>query len=169
MSEVELLRPQVPDDLSTIVKPEELVDIVEMTPLTLQDRRIYNILIGNAWNNIFTQKRHEISRAELTRYTDSNNHDLAASLRRLMSAMASSTHPCRVTRASLRWKAGMPVPSRPPTCPRRQACWSATQASFRWKNYWTSRLVSRRRRLNSSACSNRNFRSAALISARAGW
>ena len=37
-----------PNDVS-IVKPGELVDIVEMTPLTLADRRIYNLLLANAW------------------------------------------------------------------------------------------------------------------------
>jgi len=79
--------PKVPDDLSSIVKPEELVDIVEMSPLTLQDRRIYNLLIGNAWNSIFAQKEHVISRQELTKYVESNNQDIEASLRRLMSAI----------------------------------------------------------------------------------
>lgn len=79
--------PVVPDDLSSIVKPEELVDIVEMTPLTLQDRRIYNLLIGNAWNNITTKTRHVIARQELTKYIDSNNQDIRASFRRLMSAI----------------------------------------------------------------------------------
>lgn len=79
--------PTVPEDLSSIVKPEELVDIVEMTPLTLQDRRIYNLLIGNAWNHITTSQRHSISRLELTKYVESNNQDIKASLRRLMSAI----------------------------------------------------------------------------------
>jgi hypothetical protein len=79
--------PRVPDDLSSIVKPEELIDIIEMSPLTLQDRRIYNLLIGNAWNDIMGKKLHEISRLELTQYVDSNNQDIAASLRRLMSAI----------------------------------------------------------------------------------
>lgn len=79
--------PVVPDDLSSIVKPEELVDIVEMTPLTLQDRRIYNLLIGNAWNHITTKTRHVIARQELTKYIDSNNQDIRASFRRLMSAI----------------------------------------------------------------------------------
>jgi plasmid replication initiation protein len=79
--------PKVPQDLSSIVKPEELVDIVEMTPLTLQDRRIYNLLIGHAWNNITSHSRHVISRQELTKYVDSNNQDIKASLRRLMSAI----------------------------------------------------------------------------------
>lgn len=80
-------RPKVPENLSSIVKPEELVDIVEMTPLTLQDRRIYNMLLGKAWNRIFTQKEYVICRQELVRYTDSHNQDLAASLRRLMAAI----------------------------------------------------------------------------------
>lgn len=79
--------PVVPDDLSSIVKPEELVDIVEMTPLTLQDRRIYNLLIGNAWNNITSRTKHVITRQDITKYVDSNNQDIKASLRRLMSAI----------------------------------------------------------------------------------
>lgn len=79
--------PKVPQDLSSIVKPEELVDIVEMTPLTLQDRRIYNLLIGHAWNKITSSSCHVISRQELTKYVDSNNQDIKASLRRLMSAI----------------------------------------------------------------------------------
>ena len=70
--------PIVPDDLSSIVKPEELVDIVEMTPLTLQDRRIYNLLIGNAWNSITNRSKHTIARQELTKYVDSNNQDIKA-------------------------------------------------------------------------------------------
>jgi hypothetical protein len=36
-----------PDGLS-LVKPGELMDVVELSPLTLQDRRIYNLLILNA-------------------------------------------------------------------------------------------------------------------------
>jgi plasmid replication initiation protein len=79
--------PVVPDDLSSIVKPEELVDIVEMTPLTLQDRRIYNLLIGNAWNNITTKTKHIITRQGITKYVESNNQDIKTSLRRLMAAI----------------------------------------------------------------------------------
>lgn len=82
-----IIFPTVPDDLSSIVKPEELIDIIEMTPLTLQDRRIYNLLIGNAWNEITHKKRHAITRQELTKYIDSNNQDIKASFRRLMSAI----------------------------------------------------------------------------------
>jgi len=36
----------------SLIKPAELVDIVEMTPLTLTDRRIYNLLIEHAWDTI---------------------------------------------------------------------------------------------------------------------
>lgn len=79
--------PKVPKNLSSIVKPEELVDIVEMSPLTLQDRRIYNLLLGNAWNGIFDKKRHTIARKKLTEHTKSNNNDIEASLRRLMAAI----------------------------------------------------------------------------------
>lgn len=82
-----IIFPTVPDDLSSIVKPEELIDIIEMTPLTLQDRRIYNLLIGNAWNEITNKKRHAITRQELTKYIESNNQDIKASFRRLMSAI----------------------------------------------------------------------------------
>jgi hypothetical protein len=32
----------------SLVKPGELVDVVEVTPLTLADRRIYNLLLENA-------------------------------------------------------------------------------------------------------------------------
>lgn len=84
---VQMAFPKVPQDLSSIVKPEELVDIVEMTPLTLQDRRIYNLLIGNAWNQITNNRSHSIARQELTKYIESNNQDIKASLRRLMAAI----------------------------------------------------------------------------------
>src|SRR3546814_15481218 len=36
-----------PANYGEIVKPGELVDIVELSPLTLADRRIYNLLIAN--------------------------------------------------------------------------------------------------------------------------
>ncbi len=79
--------PKVPKNLDSIVKPEELVDIVEMTPLTLQDRRIYNLLLGAAWNKFFIEIEHTIAQSDLTKYVDSNNQDIASSLRRLMSAI----------------------------------------------------------------------------------
>ena len=72
--------PRVPESLDSIIKPEELVDIVEMTPLTLQDRRIYNLLIGNAWNSIFDRQtaRNRAQRAHAAcRQQQSGRHRLA--------------------------------------------------------------------------------------------
>lgn len=81
-------RPKVPTGLESIVKPEELVDIVEMTPLTLNDRRAYNLLLGNAWNTILDRKKkHTLARHEITKHVESNNQDIAASMRRLMSSI----------------------------------------------------------------------------------
>ena len=53
-----------PDEFS-LIKPGELIDIVEMSPLTLEDRRIYNLLILNAWGNLTEPKRHCIYKREL--------------------------------------------------------------------------------------------------------
>src|SRR3546814_12471465 len=41
-----------PANYGEIVKPGELVDIVERSPPTLADRRIYNLLIANASDRI---------------------------------------------------------------------------------------------------------------------
>jgi plasmid replication initiation protein len=79
--------PHLSNPDKSIIKPEELVDIVEMSPLTLNDRRIFNLLLGHAWNNIFTHDTHTISRHDLVKYVDSNNQDIEACLRRLMSAI----------------------------------------------------------------------------------
>ena len=79
--------PTVPQNLNSIIKPEELVDVIEMTPLSLHDRRSYNLLIGNAWNTIRERKQHSISRQEITKYVDSKNQDIPATLRNLMSSI----------------------------------------------------------------------------------
>jgi len=47
------------------VKPGELVDIRAGVELTLQDRRIFNLLIENAWSEITEDKEHEIAVALL--------------------------------------------------------------------------------------------------------
>jgi plasmid replication initiation protein len=79
--------PHLSNPDKSIIKPQELVDIIEMSPLTLNDRRIFNLLLGHAWNNIFTHETHTISRHELVKHVDSNNQDITACLRRLMSAI----------------------------------------------------------------------------------
>ena len=49
----------------TLVKPGELVDLVEVTPLTLADRRIYNQLLENAWDAIEKPVTHVIAKSDL--------------------------------------------------------------------------------------------------------
>jgi hypothetical protein len=70
----------------TIVKPGELVDVVEVTPLTLADRRIYNLLLENAWDDIDRPVTHVIAKS-LLRGSHNANDRIGASIERLMSAI----------------------------------------------------------------------------------
>lgn len=70
----------------SLVKPGELVDLVEVTPLTLTDRRIYNQLLENAWDGIDKPVTHVIAKAEL-RGSHNANDRIGDSLERLMSAI----------------------------------------------------------------------------------
>jgi len=79
--------PRLANPDKSIIKPEELIDIVEMSPLTLNDRRIFNMLLGHAWNNVMNKEMHVISHCDLVSHVDSNNQDVSACLRRLMSAI----------------------------------------------------------------------------------
>lgn len=76
----------VTDDL-TMIKPSELIECREMAPLTLSDRRIYNMLLLNAWESIADDKIHYISKRDL-RGTHSNNDRVRDSIFRLMSVVA---------------------------------------------------------------------------------
>lgn len=71
---------------STMVKPGELVDVVEMTPLTLADRRIYNLLIENAWDKIDQPVEHVIAKRKL-RGSHNVNFRVNESILRLMGAI----------------------------------------------------------------------------------
>jgi hypothetical protein len=69
---------------SHIVKPAELIDIREISDsLTLADRRTYNLLLANAWDNIQEPVLHPIRLHEL-RGSDKDNARPRQSLRRLM-------------------------------------------------------------------------------------
>jgi Initiator Replication protein len=48
-----------------IIKPNELVHIIETKPLTLDARRIYNLLIANAWDKIEEPVVHSIRKSDL--------------------------------------------------------------------------------------------------------
>lgn len=74
------------DGWGTLVKPSELIDIIEMTPLTLNDRRIYNCLLANAWSSIDDDKQHVIRKANL-RFNHNGTERLEASIERLMAAI----------------------------------------------------------------------------------
>ena len=76
-----------PANYGEIVKPGELVDIVELSPLTLADRRIYNLLIANAWEFIGEPIIHRISKTVL-KGTHQGNERVENSLLRLMGTIA---------------------------------------------------------------------------------
>lgn len=78
------LDPNMPGEM---VKPGELIDIKEISPLTLTDRRIYNLLIANAWERITEPVEHVIEKSDL-RGTHNGNERIEDSIRRLMSAIA---------------------------------------------------------------------------------
>ncbi len=70
----------------TLIKPGELVDLVEVTPLTLADRRIYNQLLENAWEAIDKPVMHVIAKSDL-RGSHNSNDRIGESIERLMSAI----------------------------------------------------------------------------------
>jgi hypothetical protein len=73
------------DGTASLIKPAELVDVVELTPLTLVDRRSYNLLIAHAWDRIDEDVEHAIPKAAL-RGTHESNDRLGPTIRRLMAA-----------------------------------------------------------------------------------
>jgi hypothetical protein len=70
----------------SLVKPGELVDLVEVTPLTLVDRRIYNQLLENAWDAIDRPVTHVVAKAVL-RGSHNSNDRIGESIERLMAAI----------------------------------------------------------------------------------
>jgi hypothetical protein len=72
------------DSTGSMVKPAELVDVVELTPLTLVDRRTYNLLIGHAWDRIDEDVEHAIPKSALRGSHESNDR-LSDTIQRLMS------------------------------------------------------------------------------------
>jgi len=70
----------------SLVKPGELVDLVEVTPLTLADRRIYNQLLENAWDAIDKPVSHVIAKSAL-RGSHNSNDRVGESIERLMAAI----------------------------------------------------------------------------------
>src|SRR5687767_2755599 len=73
------------DQTGSMVKPAELVDVVELTPLTLVDRRSYNLLIAHAWDRIDEDVEHALPKVAL-RGTHESNDRLSDTVQRLMAA-----------------------------------------------------------------------------------
>ena len=72
-----------------IVKPAELIDFKEVSgSLTLADRRIYNLLLDNAWDNIQEPVLHHIRLHEL-RSSNQDNSRPRENLQRLMKVVIS--------------------------------------------------------------------------------
>ena len=76
----------------SLIKPGELVDLVEVTPLTLADRRIYNQLLENAWDAIDKPVTHVISKSDL-RGSHNSNDRVGETIERLMCAFDTGEEP----------------------------------------------------------------------------
>ena len=82
------------DGWGTLVKPGELIDVVEMTPLTLNDRRIYNCLLANAWDSIGEDVEHVVVKSDL-RFNHESTDRLSSSIERLMAAIVKVRLPAK--------------------------------------------------------------------------
>lgn len=80
-------QPLDPAHMGRIIKPRELVDIVELTPLNRSETILYNQLLANAWNNIRTQPVHKVLKASLRGSHESNDR-LEQAFDKLMGAWA---------------------------------------------------------------------------------
>jgi hypothetical protein len=69
------------------VKPGELIDIRAGADLSLQDRRIFNLLIENAWSEIGEDKPHKIAMARLRGPRHRGSERVADSVKRLMTTL----------------------------------------------------------------------------------
>jgi hypothetical protein len=76
-----------PDHMGSIIKPRELVDVIELTPLNRSETILYNQLLGHAWNNITTTEVHKVLKASLRGSHESNDR-LDECFDRLMGAWA---------------------------------------------------------------------------------
>jgi hypothetical protein len=65
--------PLDPANVGRIIKPRELVDIIEVTPLTRAETILYNQLLANAWNNIRTTPVHKVLKSSLRGSHESND------------------------------------------------------------------------------------------------
>jgi len=88
--------PLDPDLGGSFIKPAELVDAVEISPLNRTELVLYNQLLANAWNDIGPGQVHRIRKARLRGSHDSNDR-LHEAFDRLMGAFAKVRHRDPVT------------------------------------------------------------------------
>ncbi len=74
-------------NLEGFVKPGELVDMRAGADLSLQDRRVFNLLIENAWSQIAEDKPHSIAIAKLRGPYHKGGERVADSVRALMTTL----------------------------------------------------------------------------------
>lgn len=74
-------------NLDGFVKPGELVDIRAGADLSLQDRRIFNLLIENAWSEIGEDKTHKIAISRLRGPRHKGGERVAESVKSLMTSL----------------------------------------------------------------------------------
>jgi plasmid replication initiation protein len=67
----------------SLVKPGELIDVIELTPLKLHDKRLFNEMLANAWADIGEGKEHKIHKSDI-RAIDKNLGRLEDSVDRLV-------------------------------------------------------------------------------------
>lgn len=76
---------QAKADSSSIIKPEELINVIELIPLKLSDRRIFNLLLANSWDEIGKNKEWSMPKSDLLMHTKATDQ-LDKSIGRLMGA-----------------------------------------------------------------------------------
>ena len=83
--------PLDPHGVGSMIKPAELVDVVEISALNRSELVLYNQLLANAWNNIGSVKVHRISKSVLRGSHESNDR-LHEAFDKLMGAFAKVRH-----------------------------------------------------------------------------
>lgn len=79
--------PLDPMNIGSIIKPSELIDVVEIASLNRSELVLYNQLLAHAWANIETVKVHRIRKSVLRGSHESNDR-LQEAFDRLMGAFA---------------------------------------------------------------------------------
>lgn len=83
--------PLDPSHPGSMIKPAELVDVVEISALNRSELILYNQLLANAWNQIETAKVHRIQKSALRGSHESNDR-LHEAFDNLMGAFAKIKH-----------------------------------------------------------------------------